>query len=51
MDPPFRRVLAPSFGDFVVEFVHAVERGDLTCDEGEWSGIAEFLTGPEGVGG
>ncbi len=51
MDPPFRRVLAPSLGDLVVEFVHAVERGDLTCDEGEWSGIAEFLTGPEGVGG
>ncbi len=49
MDPPFRRVLAPSFEDFVIELVHAIEREDITCEGGDWSGFDTFLTGPEGV--
>lgn len=42
MDPPFRRILAPSFDAWLVDYVHALESGAVTYD-GDWCDFVEFI--------
>lgn len=41
-DPPFRRVLAPSLGAWLIDYVHALESGRIEYD-GDWNGFDEFI--------